>query len=297
MISEFDYNRFRFEDLTKQKAEEIGHIAWIESRDSVEAIRKMLKAVEDPSINTAVWPTATAHISPDMHQAIHDWRQASDLEIYSKTHPNGAYSPDEDIPTLLDLGFKSYEKAIKSLKQDFETALQRPVTKESQTIEGYLYSHLKARLKDIFKAADIQAIGYQLRQDRAYDKGVHAAHCDGQEVAGKRRLLEYFGAEPTWLFANTDTEIRTVTNEELDFMAQELGLGYADPVKEDMAERNWRLKADGPVTFYRPPPTSMILITQPGHKEQPIMHTGPYTSRADGGREYRTVAAYDFCVG
>ena len=63
--------------LTHETAQAMGHVAWIEEKDPVSAMRKMYDALRFTPYNCAVWANAGDRIDPKKLSLLRAWRKAN----------------------------------------------------------------------------------------------------------------------------------------------------------------------------------------------------------------------------
>lgn len=248
--------RIDVQPLTKEIAEKLGTIAWIEEADPVIAFRRMKEALAKEPFNCAVWMNADAHDAPGLRSDIRNWRETQNHRFLSSDYGAGAYHHFERP-------FTSKAGAARELTTQFNAA--------AAPCPG-LQQHMQRRLEQLFDAFPDHKIRFQLRAG-AGDVSTKklAEHVDGGEKT-RLRFLECLSGPGTLLFRNEDARIR--------------------PSRGDVDALTLRLPDEGIFKSYQAPPGSIVLISNDTLAWPALLHAEPVAA-AGQAPERRTVTTYD----
>jgi len=248
--------RIDVQPLTKEIAEKLGTIAWIEEADPVIAFRRMQEALSKAPLNCAVWVNADTQDAPGWRQRVAEWREKENHRFLSSDYGRGAYHHFERPLT-------TKKAAAQELTTQFN-AVAAPCPG--------LQQHMHRRLEQLFDAFPDHKIRFQLRAgpgDLATTK--LAEHVDGGEKT-RLRFLECLSGPGTLLFRNEDARLR--------------------PSRGDESMMTQRLPDDGIYNAYQAPPGSIVLISNSTLPWQPLLHAEPLAAQGQSPQR-RTVTTYD----
>ena len=182
----FDHDRFPVRPMTKQAAQDMGHVAWIEETDPIRAISKMYNALASGGYNCALWPNAGLQMPAADKAIIREWRKHHGLSI-------GAA-----------FGHASVKDIAEVLTDKFNWAKGKNLGGGDNAAFDALQRHGKTRLEQI--AAAIPARHYELNL-RGGEKttGILDAHVDGDGY-GTLRFLESIESPGTCIIDNRDVK-------------------------------------------------------------------------------------------
>lgn len=253
-----DLENITVETLTRESAQKLGHIAWIEDADPASAIRKMVKAIQTKPVNCAVWVNATHGEPVDWRTKVSQWRTQNEARILS--------GPVEDRDRHFD---KLYVTA-QEVSEDLPSYFNR-ITGIPRSIEN----HMSRRMSDIFQAIATKGCRFQLRAGANDITRQHITdHTDG---GARLRFIESISSRATYLFSNA-------------------AVVYGPDVfydKDDENRMNYCLPRHGRFTAYEVPDHSLTLLTDGSLPWMPILHGEPFLP-SDQPVERRTVLTYDF---
>jgi len=223
--------------LTKEVAEQLGHVAWIEETDPVKAFKLMREALQTPPYNCAIWAAAAATEAPEWRGKVADWRENESIRFLSAG--NGAAHFEQPATSL--------PAAKGELRRQFNTAAAKPV-------EG-LEAHMEKRIEQLFAAFPDYKMRFQLRAGEGdTDRNELHEHVDGGEKS-RLRFLECLSGSGTFIFRNEDMVMRP-SRGDISFLAE-------------------RLPEEGSFTAYEAPPNSIVLISNDELGWQAILHSEP----------------------
>jgi hypothetical protein len=262
-----DPDRFTIEPLTREVAERLGHIAWIEDADPVSAFRRMAAAVRKEPVNCAIWANADAGEEVGWRKEVAAWRVNGNAGLYFTPIPESS------------LRASSRSEAMAGLTATFSSR----ILFAEQAVPLCAWRHVTGRMHDIFQAVASGRGRFSFRAGPGDKTLIEPdTHCDGENTdmgpMERFRFLESVECRRTFLFGNNDAVL--VRDED------EYGASGKEVYK-------YALRREGPVTGYEAPENSMVLITDVGLPWQPVLHDHTFLPKGQP-QQKRTVFVHDF---
>lgn len=253
--------------LTRKRAEQTGHIAWIEGNNANVCLRAMFESVRHAPCNLAVWANAGDFLPPETDKLVADWRRYGDIMVDAARLNYYGQTDGYD-----DIGFLK-----SSLRDAFEAAA------EHEQALRILRDHMLLRIDQFNEALPIKKMLTCLRATKSETTRSHLdSHIDGnvkiKDGSEKARLIETIASPGTFIYPN----------DQAIFIPNQFPMPNAP-------KGRWDLKPKGPHTVLQTPPGSMALITNTDHHCQPILHGVPRTREGEQP-ERRTVLVYDITI-
>ncbi len=263
----FNHDRFPVCLLTREAAEKMGHVAWIEDSDPVNAIRRMHEAVAKGAFNAAVWADAGKLWKPEDLAILRKWREAQSLKgIRTLIYPPRSA---EEARAEIDSLFNKEGEQIP------------PCESNAQAVQ-IMRDHMKARISQLAAAFSPSRFHFDLRTSQTeLTDSTLSAHVDGPGF-GPWRFIESVESPGTCLIDNRDVRA--------SYKFSGVRPAFFHSVKP--SEMRYDLKDKARIVFWQVPTGSLSLLSNSSLERQPIMHSRAPTPRG-GTPSPRTLFVFD----
>lgn len=246
--------------LTPAIAGKLGHVLWLEEKDPVTAFAKMYEALQTPPYNCAVWANAGDMIDPSGLSLLSEWRKHNSIQ--QPPHSTRSAIKKELMDHLDDVSLTynmkqhlfSYFNKLSGYNEG--TPQIDPVL---NIVQDILLNNLVAMRESIpFKNIIMSVRGNIVTRHNFYND-----HSDGhgneENLKTTLRVLQSIACPSTCLVANKYTTGKS---------------SYVYPYLEgrDAWETHYTTDPEKPVTLWKTPENSVVLITDDFHHSQPIVH-------------------------
>lgn len=237
--------------LTREIAQSMGHVVWVEEKDPITAFRKMYEGLQKEPNNCAVWANAGDRRNADDMAYLRSWRE-------SYTLMDGFMLRDSEL-------FKKNRQDLAHhyLRSQFASMARR---NEDQPNAQRITGIIKQSVNDNFQAIE------RIMSVKEFKLGVFAindtvspnlnyVHTDGSGGLAHHprtlRILQSLGCPSTCIVDNRNIYLRTKLADRM------FGDNRAGPYM--------------PTVLYQTPESSVVIITNDQHPWAPILHSEAIT--------------------
>ena len=249
--------------LTREAADNMGHVIWIDNRDPLKAYEQMFDGLNEGLFNCAVWANAGDQINPDDLTALKNWRRHSKI-----------------LEPFVDPACDIWNDKTSCMAKYFNGLSSRNAAPDLQPVLFFLRRQAQLQADLIQAATPIERFVYTLRGIKSTNAGDFnkVAHTDNSGFGKKSyslRVLQSLASPSTCIINNKNAR---------PFYAESQAVSDALPNK-------YELNPDVPATIWQAPENSVVIITNSMYAGQPVLHCEAPT--IEKRPQPRTVGVFD----